>query len=218
MRSYRRRRSRGVAPIIATVILVGITVVAAAILYAFRPPYPTSTLSLTVYTSAAGSEPAWGDLSDCQDVNGVQTCQTLPVIDVIFVNPPPVLLTNLEMVFFCNGSVYLAATLAQIEWIPGNASSPTSGPTLGTCAAFTPPRAYWNRFAFFDQITPGVTVMQPGDILVFYAHTFTTFKDDDFHGAPLWCYSTPGACYLDIFYTGTPPSLAVEISLFGLYS
>jgi len=221
MRFARRARPRrGVAPIIGTILLVAITVVAASVLYLFRPALPSSQLTINWYASSGGSEPTWGDGTDCKNVGGVQQCVTLPAIDINFPNPTPVSLNDIQMVFLCNGTVYLSATLADIVWVPGSTGTVgMSGPQLQKCGAgFVPPRASWNRFAFYEQVTPGATVMQPGDILVVYAHTFTKFVDDDFHGAPLWCYAYQGACLIELLYTVGVPSIAAEIPLYGLYN
>jgi hypothetical protein len=207
---------------------VGITLVLVTILYAFRPPLPATPLYLNYYATGAGEEPVWGDGSDCTNsgpppppgsppgTGQSQSCLELPAIDILFPNPPPVLLSQLLFVFWCNGSAYLTATLQQMEWVPGSSGTVGSGPQVTSCGSFTPPQTFWNRLAFFQQLNPGSPILQPGDQIVFYAHTFTTFVDDDFHGAPEWCYDSYGDCYVTIYYTGSPPSLAAVVELYGL--
>lgn len=204
------------APIFAVLLIVVITIIAMATLYAFRPPLPNAPLTLSYFVGTAGTEPTWGDGTDCKVVGGVETCQILPAINIIFPNPPQVFVSDLTLVFFCNQSVYLDATFQDMEFVPGSTVAVSGGPQLQHCGTYTPPRASWNRFAFFDQVVPGSVFLRPGDTLVFYAHTFTNFTDEDFHGAPEWCYSVPNACSIDIFYTGTPTSLAASIPLEGL--
>jgi flagellin-like protein len=66
---FRWRRShgqRGVAPIIATILLLAMTIAVFSILFSFRfatPPAPPST-SLAI--RSGGSTPVWGDPTDCQ--------------------------------------------------------------------------------------------------------------------------------------------------------
>ena len=200
-----------------TIFLVAITMTLAATLYAFRPPLPAQPLWLSYQAVGGGSEPVWGDGSDCKNVNGVQTCLTLGVIKITFTNPPPVKTDQLLFLFYCNGTIYLAATLAEMAWVPGSSGTVGGmGPQLQHCGSYTPPAAAWNRLAFFYQIVPGSTTLRPGDSLYLFAHTFTAFKDDDFHGAPEWCYWIPGACTLQVVYTGYPASLAMSLPLYGL--
>lgn len=200
-------------------MLVAITVVTVTILFSFRPSLPNSPISFQLFASESGDQPAWGDGSDCKNVNGVQTCLTLPTIVIDFLNPPAVQTSQVLMVFDCNGSVYLSATLADMAWVPGSTSTVGgTGPQLSHCGTYTPPKAAWNRFAFFDQLDPGSTVLHPGDTLVVYAHTFSSFVDDDFHGAPVWCYTVQGACSVNFYYLGFPQGLAATLSLFGLYT
>jgi len=215
VRYHLRHARRGVAPIIETILLVGITIVAAGILYAFRPSLPSAPLHLNTYESTIANEPAYGDGSECRQVNGVQTCTSLPAIGIVFVDPPPIVLSDLEFVLLCNSTVYISATLPVMEWVPGTSGTVTSGPQISSCGAFTPPKTMWNRVAFFEQLSPGATVLLPGDMIVFYAHTFLTFKDDDFHGAPEFCYSIPNACTIKLFYTGVPSSIAFQLDLYG---
>jgi flagellin-like protein len=212
-----RRGFRGVSPIVASILLVAITVVSATVLYEFRPAMSNPPLSLDAYVSTIANEPAWGDGSECHDVNGVQTCTSLPAIGITFVDPTPVPLTELQFVFLCNDTVYISSSFVNIEWVPGTEATvgSGSGPQISHCGSFTPPLTMWNRVAFFEQLTPGNALIQPGDMLVFYAHTFLTFKDDDFHGAPEFCYSVPGACTLDVFFTGGQTSLVFSLDLYG---
>lgn len=65
-RLRRRRNRRGVAEIIGVILLLAMTIVAGALLWSFRiytPPAPP-TISFTIRTG--GSNPVWGDPTDCQ--------------------------------------------------------------------------------------------------------------------------------------------------------
>jgi hypothetical protein len=39
---------------------------------------------------------------------------------------------------------------------------------------------------------------------------------DDYHGAPPWCFTTPGACVIYLTYTGTPTTLLATIPVYLL--
>ncbi len=235
-RAFRRRRRlgiRGIAPIIATVFLVAMTVAVGAILYLLRPPLPPVPSTIDYQVITGSSIEAWGDGSDCKTVNSTQSCLPLPAIQIVLTDhsPQTIFLSTLTFYLMCNGTVYLQASLPAMEVVPGStASIPSTAPQLGYCGSYVPPKAAFNRLAFFDQLAPGSTTLQAGDTLVLYAHTFEppncpspTYKngvlvscDDDFHGAPPWCYSVPNACQVIVYYTGPPSVDAVTIPLYGL--
>ena len=201
--------------------MLALTVVCGTLLWTFRPAVPAGPAGIWYQVVGNQSEPAWGDGSDCTNVNGTQQCHTLPAFDVLFTQQTSggLSLNLLHLDFLCNGTEYLSASLASIEWVPGTPSTPGgSAPQLGHCGTYTPPSAAFNRFAYFQQLAPGAPNLQPGDEIVVYAHTFTTFNDDDFHGAPPWCYSVPGACDIEISYSVPPASFETSISLYGIAS
>ncbi len=207
------------------ILLVAITVVLAALLYAIRiptPPVPT----IINYTMVGGTEEVFGDGTDCVTVNNVQECYTLPAFYVIITSTSPtgLPLADLQFLVLCNGTVYLNATLDQMEWIPGENGNPGAGsPTIGICGSFEPPpRAYFNRLAFFDQLTPGATTLHAGDQIVVFMNPSgptsscptlptppTTVPywwdvgcDEDYHGIPPWCFTNPAACPIELRYAG----------------
>jgi flagellin-like protein len=42
----------------------------------------------------------------------------------------------------------------------------------------------------------------------------SSFDYDDYHGAPPWCFTTPGACTIFLTYNGTPTTLLAEIPVY----
>jgi len=200
--------------------MVGITVTSAAVLFAFRPSYPSTWISISYLTNSVGYEPAWGDGSDCKNLNGIQSCLDLPVlyITVTAVSPPNLAIKNLVFVYFCNGTVYLEATLAQMAILAGTSENNigANAPQLQHCGSYTPPKAAFNRLVFFNQIVPGSPYLMAGDTIMLFTHTFTTFTDDDFHGSPPTCWQVPGACSIQIYYAAQPTQLALVLPLYGL--
>src|ERR1700686_4065088 len=229
LRRSARRNSRGVSPIIATVLMVGITIAGGTVLWTLRANLPAWPVSFTYIAQGDQSEPAWGDPTDCAGggIGITATCKTLPAIFVIFTGhvPDNIPLSALKMVFLCNGTSLLNGTLKQLEIVPGSGNNPGSGsPRLGRCGAWTPsavghPASYFNRLAYFQQIDNGSAVLHSGDILVLYQHPPLQSKDysgyvgdsDDYHGAPPWCFTTPGLCSVQVSYTQQPPTIVAAI-------
>lgn len=97
----------------------------------------------------------------------------------------------------------------------------------------------YNRLGFFDPLSAGDTTLVNGDTFVLYLHnggwpitflcvaadageyplsycpkgdTYTPQLDfDDYHGAPPWCFVTPGACTIYLTYTGQPSTVLAAI-------
>jgi flagellin-like protein len=224
---------RAVSSIIATVFLVAMTVTAGAVLAAFRPPLHSAPSQINYIANGDATTETWGDGSDCKNVNTNQTCFSLPAIDVVLTqfSPSVISISDLYFYFFCNGTVYLGGPLAAMEWVPGSTAmvSPDA-PQLGSCGTFVPPKAAFNRMVFFEQQIPGDFYLQPGDRIVLTAHTFEPPNcpapgpmgqcDDDFHGAPEWCYLIPSACSMEMYYSGGTgiSGSVLSISLYGLSS
>ena len=63
---WRRRSRRGVSEIIGAILLIALTLVAGVILWTFRiyTPPPAPTISFDIHSG--GSNPVWGDPTDCQ--------------------------------------------------------------------------------------------------------------------------------------------------------
>ena len=234
-------RTRAVTPIIATILLLAITIVAAAVLYSavnFTPP-PSAT---QVYYRVQGglTEPVYGDGSDCTTTNGVQTCDTLAAAEILVQSTQPtsgIQVNSLTFRFTCNGTIYLEAPLAAMEWVPGSNVIPgPNAPQLGHCGTYTPPNAAFNRLAYFVQLTPGDPILSAGDDIVFFLHGFMcgsgsvlggSFEpnphpggggsppcgDDDYHGGPTWCYTVPSSdCTISLI---SPTNTVLSINIYS---
>lgn len=69
MRGHRRRprgNSRGVSEIIGAILLVGLTVVAGILLWSFHISTPPAPPTISFSIRSGGSNPVWGDPTDCQ--------------------------------------------------------------------------------------------------------------------------------------------------------
>jgi hypothetical protein len=233
-----------VTPIIATVFLVAITVVLAAILYAYlHVNTPSQNPRISFIAQGYQSQQTWGDPTDCSNTTNAAQCNSIPAIflTITSFSPPVIRLTDLQFWLYCNGTSLLNGTFAALELIPGTGQNPPAGsPTLGKCGSWSPSpfgnHATWfNRLAYFQQLFPGKTALSVGDLFVIYAHPPTGFKDwgcthgkyrsgspecsgndDDFHGAPLWCYSVPGLCQVVIYDTAGANGIVGTINLYGL--
>lgn len=65
-RRWRRARRRGIAEIIGVVLLVALTLIAGIILWSFRIYTPPAPPSINFVIRSGGSNPVWGDPTDCQ--------------------------------------------------------------------------------------------------------------------------------------------------------
>jgi flagellin-like protein len=63
---WRRARRRGVSEIIGAILLVALTLVAGVILWTFKINPPPAAPSVTFVIHSGGSNPVWGDPTDCQ--------------------------------------------------------------------------------------------------------------------------------------------------------
>jgi len=238
MRTRRWRDLRAVSNIIAVMLLVAMTVVAASVLYAFKPPVPQAT-SAVYYTVETGTTaPTWGDLTDCANVNDPSTCSQQPAVDIIFTTQSPgtMPVANLEFYFICNGTIYFQSTLPNMLYIPTTnhgANFNCVGPNancLGTCGTYNPAQVFgysipFSRLGFFWQLNPNATYLQDGDSIVMYIHSSTSPHDvgstlpdtDDYHGMPAWCFAKAGSlnppsnCYIKLVYLGPPQATVVDI-------
>jgi hypothetical protein len=133
-------------------------------------------------------------------------------------------------------------SLQAMSWFPGSSQTvPSNAPQLWSCGTFNASgyggganSVYYNRLGFFKPLTAGATMLEPGDSIVIYVHSqnavleapspieppSTWFHNDfdDYHGAPAWCFTSPGACTIDLVDTAikNQPVLA-SISLLSLH-
>jgi flagellin-like protein len=137
-------------------------------------------------------------------------------------------------------TVLLSGSLASMTWFPGATTSPApNAPTLGYCGSFDA-RDYgggafgtlYNRLGIFVPIQAGVNVLQAGDTFILYVHTPDSVYDpgppayggsipagpdsDDYHGAPTWCFITPGACEIKVLYVGSSTQLLADIPIYSI--
>jgi flagellin-like protein len=238
MRTHRRRGHRGVANIVAVILLVAMTVVLVAVLAAFRPPVPSSVSSIYYTVDTGTTAPTWGDLTDCANIDDPSTCAQQPAVDIIFTTQSPgtMPVADIDFIFICNGTVYFQSTLPNMLYIPTtnhaanfNCVEP-GGNCLQNCGTYNPSEVFgydipFSRLGFFWQLSPNATYLQDGDSIVMYIHSTTAPHDvgstnpdtDDYHGIPAWCFATPGTanppnlCKIELVYTGSPAAVLVTI-------
>jgi len=186
-RGWRRRASRGVANIIAQILLLAITIVIFSILFTFHfstaPPPP----NVTFVIKSGGSNPVWGDPTDEQ--SGSYSLLNTTQIIIAGVSPTNLLLSDIEFTFECNnesqtGAAYSPITylvqgsLAAMTWFPGDTSEPSAdAPKIGYCATFDAAgfgggsnSVYYNRLGLFVPIAPGQNDLTVGDTFILYIH------------------------------------------------
>ncbi len=134
MHRVRLRRPRGrraVSEVIATILLLAITIVAGTILWTFHVYTPTTAPTSSFIYRSGGSNPVWGDPTDCQPIgtwtyplaaskeltwynNWDQDCEntvtgnfsSLNTTQVIFnqLSSNSLPLSEIQMTFVCNGA------------------------------------------------------------------------------------------------------------------
>jgi flagellin-like protein len=139
-------------------------------------------------------------------------------------------LTGVQFRFICLNSTPRPTTtylvqgqLADMEWVPGGSQNlSANAPTLGTCGSYDPRGSgansvYYNRLGFFDPLNTATPTLEPGMTLVIYVHTANSILEapnplepqstwgvadaDDYHGAPIWCFTNPGSCEIQLVDT-----------------
>jgi len=147
-------------------------------------------------------------------------------------------LADLQFKFLCTNqtprytqTVLVQGNISDMEWVPGGSQNLSAkAPTLGTCATYDPRGSgansvYYNRLGFFDPLNTNVQVLTPGMTLVIYIHTPDSILEapnplepqstwnqpdaDDYHGAPLWCFTVPGSCTVELIDTAWGSGIVV---------
>ena len=137
-------------------------------------------------------------------------------------------------------TVLVTGSPASMTWFPGSTTSPaTNAPHLGWCGSFNANGfgggafgTLYNRLGIFIPVRQGYSVLEPGDQFILYVHTSDSVYDpgppayggwiptgpdaDDFHGAPTWCFTDPGACEIKLTYTGNPNQLLADIPVYSI--
>ncbi len=267
-----RRRRGGVAEIIATLLLVAITVALVFVLYLFRFPLspPPPLVSYQVVTGM--TRPVWGDPTDCYPntlpnppsyylgpgksntlyteymdawwddceygSSGTYRNMNVTAIQIVDVSQT-IPLADLEFQFVCTNKTpsyvqtnFVEGPLDAMEWEPGtNENLSSSAPTLGDCATSHPNgnganSVYYNRLGYFDPLFDyHLTYLAPGQTIYIYVHTpdsvleapnpieavdkWNVSDGDDYHGAPPWCFTVPGACTVNLIDTAWNPAIIV---------
>lgn len=261
MRRIGRRASsrRGVTPIIATVLLLALTMVLVATLYYIvRTPMPPQAPYLGFQAEwNVGSVELLGDgdnapgASQCPAATGhicfVQGTQF--VLSQVSSPAPPI--SQILVQFMCNGTVALQSTLAQItaaSAIAGGGAGDGTPPTsAGLCGGHyilnhcQDPSGNWvsggcpsTDLNCFGSVGSGVPlysmvyytptsttslVVEPGDTFTAYSGGYCISASidpsigDDYYGPPSWCNTIPGACSVQLFYTGNPQTYIGGFSL-----
>ena len=216
---------------VATTLMVGMTIAIGVLLWTFRPPIPPSPPSVGYQGFGQQSEPAWGDPTDCTNTSIYASCNNLPAVFIVFTShaPSELSLSQLFFEFRCNGTSLVNGSFQSMEVVPGSGASPSgASPKLGHCGTWSPSSfgqsaTYFNRLAYFQQVRQGTAILSNGDQFVLYVHPATTFcdrsrhcPDDDYHGAPPWCFSIPTACQIFVTYGSTSTQLLATIPVASL--
>jgi len=308
-RRWRCARRRGVSEIIGAILLVALTVVAGTILWTFKIYTPPAVPTISFVIRSGGSNPVWGDPTDCQPwgyslsqypltaaqartwvggyddpptahtwygqcgdgASGAITGNYSLLNSTEFIisahSPADISLSNIEFTFICNNAsdnggrtVLVNGSLSSMTWFPGVSTEPAGyAPYLGYCGNFDAGSTiaangiYFNRLGIFVPLNQGQNNLENGDTFIMYIHNggypldfecvanaggiefdgenatngcldlshgnpvATPQSDfDDYHGAPPWCFLSPGACTIYLTYTGTPSALLAEIPVYSL--
>lgn len=243
MINHRWRRPagrRGVAPIIGTILILLITIVAFTILFSFRFITPPAPPAVNLLIHSGGSNPVWGDPTDVPPSGGYALMNTSQIV-IVSSSPTNIPLSSIQFTFICNNessggneSVLVQGNLQAMTWFPGSSGSPpANAPKLGWCASFHAGGygggafgTLYNRLGIFVPISASVTVLAAGDTFILYIHNgcypldyssgHALCDQDDYHGAPPWCFTDPGACTIFLTYLGSPDTLLAQIPVYSM--
>jgi flagellin-like protein len=160
-------------------------------------------------------------------------------ITITSISPSNIPLSKIDFYFICDNStrggnttLLVAGNLAAMTWFPGSSShAAPNAPHLGWCSNFNANGfgggafgTLYNRLGIFVPIRQGDSVAEPGDTFILYVHTPGSVYDpqyngadrDDYHGAPAWCFTVPGACEIKFVYTGNPSTTLATIPIYSI--
>jgi hypothetical protein len=184
---------------------------------------------------------AW--TTDCDTVyNGTYNLMNATQIFITQVSQP-IPLADIEFKFICTNTtpaettILVQGQLDDMEWVPGGSQNlSANAPTLGTCINYDPRGSgansvYYNRLGFFDPLNTQTPELLPGMSLVLYVHTANSILEapnplepqstwgvadaDDYHGAPIWCFTNPGSCTIELIDTAwSYPVVIMSVPVF----
>lgn len=187
-----------------------------------------STTLYNDYMNAWWADCEYGDI-------GVYNLMNVTAIQIIDVSAP-IPLADIAFQFVCTNTTpkyvqtYLVnGVLADMEWVPGSGQNLSAdSPLINKCATYTPNPAgantvYYNRLGYFDPVDYAQTDLSPGQTIIIYVHTADSVLEapnpieprdtwnisdtDDYHGAPSWCFTVPGACEVNLVDTQWKPGV-----------
>ena len=209
------RRRRAVSPIIGTILLVSLTVVLISLVYVLvvvpvSPPPPYIGVSVT----SSPHQTYYGDANLCPPTTGA--CPSLPAVTFTLtqvVSPAPSY-SLVDLLFHCNGTTYLDTGLTAALFDPSVPPPTPVAPTVGNCGTFSPglPPPVFNELLYYQPLHPGAGRLAPGDQIVVYLHAALP-PSTSYAGAPPWCLTVPGACTLELLYTGSAGAVLLNLAL-----
>ena len=209
------RRRRAVSPIIGTILLVSLTVVLISLVYVLvvvpvSPPPPYIGVSVTY----SPHQTYYGDANLCPPTTGA--CPSLPAVTFTLtqvVSPAPSY-SLVDLLFHCNGTTYLDTGLTAALFDPSVPPPTPVAPTVGNCGTFSPglPPPVFNELLYYQPLHPGAGRLAPGDQIVVYLHAALP-PSTSYAGAPPWCLTVPGACTLELLYTGSAGAVLLNLAL-----
>jgi len=189
-----------------------------------------TTTQYNTYMNAWWSDCEYGDtgwynLMNVSAIQIVDVSKAIPLVDVEF----QFVCTNYTPKYL--QTYFVAGPLGSMEWVPGSSQNLSStAPTIGKCATYLPNQngantVYYNRLGYFDPVDYQHTDLAPGQTIIIYVHTpdsvleapnpiepvntWNVSDDDDYHGAPPWCFTVPGACTINLIDTQTHPGVVL---------
>jgi hypothetical protein len=187
---------------------------------------------------------AWWDDCEYGDT-GTYREMTVTLIQIVDVSQPiPLSDVEFQFICTNTTPTYLQTTLVSgplsaMEWVPGSSQNLSAdAPVLGSCATYVAQGAgggansvYYNRLGYFDPVNYNRTALSPAQTLIIYVHTpdsvleapnpiepistWNISDEDDYHGAPPWCFTVVGACEINLLDTQWSP--AVLLTSIPLY-